>query len=379
MTFDVDVLPHGTRLEHHRGRVLRGTDQEGHEIFRLHWDDGVLVQVSLFRPDRTQVLLRKSDTLHPLFGAVDLVVDPTGPHVLGKAAAVDWSAPRAIPPLDDPGALPPGTGTAILNLLALQASRAGRASLRYVGPYPTAALFRTLLQSFRVRDPFAAEALFTGDVERIAVSGRMTEIPVDFEPAPHAWRWSGPGVCLQLRDGVERVYLDGRPFDAFGDSPRRLRTVDEDLVLTMDIAGEPWAEIAILDAEGRLKSRNETLPELPAGLDGAELPAEIVAVLAEVLENDAPVLLRPAIAEVLRAHAVVWAPTGLDVARFARDRFEIHTALALRLPERAPEEMLRLLVHALGPIVRHIAQDRLRAADRPARAVPNDGLPPPGE
>ena len=95
-------------------------------------------------------------------------------------------------------------------------------SLRYRGPYPTAALFDSLLCSFVVQgDVQAALVRFTTDVERTAVLGQMHESDVEFEPAPFEWSWPHARVCVQRRDGVERIFIDGHAFDALRRGPRR--------------------------------------------------------------------------------------------------------------------------------------------------------------
>ena len=49
-------------------------------------------------------------------------------------AAVDWACIEAIPPLAEPARLPPGGGTAVLNLIAALAADQGRTRLPYAGP-----------------------------------------------------------------------------------------------------------------------------------------------------------------------------------------------------------------------------------------------------
>ena len=79
------------------------------------------------------------------------------------------------------GALPPGTGGAIMNCIAERAERR-RPALRYAGPYPTPALYRTLLRSFR-RPPTKGRSRAMSSSAR--ARSRATPIAVDFAPAPH--------------------------------------------------------------------------------------------------------------------------------------------------------------------------------------------------
>ena len=69
-------------------------------------------------------------------------------HPLTWMGAVDWAVPRTIPPILAPSVLRAGAGTMILNVLATRARDAGVHRLRYAGPYPTAALWRSLQRSF---------------------------------------------------------------------------------------------------------------------------------------------------------------------------------------------------------------------------------------
>src|SRR4029077_6637607 len=93
-------------------------------------------------------------------------------------SAIDWDRPTRIPTIAEPGRLPPGTGSALLNELARRATQ----PLRYAGPYPTPALYRALQRSLRAS---AGEAEFTADVVGRALRLADDEIPVDFAPAPH--------------------------------------------------------------------------------------------------------------------------------------------------------------------------------------------------
>ncbi|MBI3636201.1 MAG: hypothetical protein HY216_08305, partial [Candidatus Rokubacteria bacterium] len=90
-------------------------------------------------------------------------------------AALDYARVDHIPPLADPERLPPGGGTALLNLIATLAAEQGRARLAYRGPYPTEQLFLALLECFRYVAPRGGDhplSAFTHDV-------------LEWEPAPH--------------------------------------------------------------------------------------------------------------------------------------------------------------------------------------------------
>jgi len=151
---------------------------------------------------------------HPLWGPSDRIVagPPERPRVLTVSAALDWDRIDRIPALADPTRLPPGAGTAILNLLAGLAAEQGAAALRYRGPYATEQLFWALLESFRLDEPAGALERFLADAEAAFLAGTMREAPVDWRPAPHEPRLRDGGVGVQLRDGVEKVRWDGRTY-----------------------------------------------------------------------------------------------------------------------------------------------------------------------
>ena len=60
--------------------------------------------------------------------------------------AVEWGRVGDIPTVAEPARIPPGGGTAILNLLSLLAREQGLPRVVYDGPYPTEALFLSLLE-----------------------------------------------------------------------------------------------------------------------------------------------------------------------------------------------------------------------------------------
>src|SRR5262245_40981048 len=79
---------------------------------------------------------------HPLLGDAHLVLRDGEP--ITAMSAIDWARPTQIPTVAEPRALPRGSGTLLINEIALRAQRAGVLSLRYAGPYATPALFATL-------------------------------------------------------------------------------------------------------------------------------------------------------------------------------------------------------------------------------------------
>ena len=82
--------------------------------------------------------------LHPLLGDAFVICDRAG-EPLTAMSALDLDHPHEIPVIAEPAKLPAGTGALLLNRIAERAP----GPLRYAGPYPTPALYRALVRSFR--------------------------------------------------------------------------------------------------------------------------------------------------------------------------------------------------------------------------------------
>jgi len=81
------------------------------------------------------------------WGASDRIM--RGHEPLTSFEALDWRDVDRVPALAEPSRLPPHGGTTLLNLIASLAADQGRRHLTYRGPWPTEALFLSLLESFR--------------------------------------------------------------------------------------------------------------------------------------------------------------------------------------------------------------------------------------
>src|SRR5215216_2437605 len=136
------------------GTLVAITDRTGHAWARLAWDGDRLARVEV--PGATVIGAVIRDRL---LGDAHEV--RTGDRAATSMSAVDWARPTEIPTIAAPARLPPGAGGALLNALAVLAARAGVPALRYAGPYPTPALWRALVRSFRTAGDQAA---FTADV-----------------------------------------------------------------------------------------------------------------------------------------------------------------------------------------------------------------------
>ncbi len=312
-------------------------------------------------PDHRTVLVERDAADHPVLGRCDRFLSEDGDE-LALASATDWRAPTRIPAVDRPSALPRGAGTAIVNLLASQALRNGGRPLRYHGPYPSPALWSTLMASFEVREDSAqARSTFIAQAPQRALHGIHGEIPIDFHPTPHTWHWPRPRVCVQRRDTIERVYVDGRAFDHQG---RGLWRLDEDrsmLVARVVLGTEAWAEVLRLDSDGTPQSEPSPLPPAPADLTGIALPSEVVAVLGDVLVGQAPHLLQEPLRQLLSATTLQWDDTCEELTRHRGDVLELHAGLVAALPTE-PTALLGVLVQLVEGPLRRAAAASLAAA-----------------
>lgn len=189
-------------------------DRHGHVHAVARWaPDGSLAWATLRTPAGGWIGLEPGTAVHALWGRSDRLVDPTDGRTLARLAALDYPTIGSIPPLDVPGALPPGAPEALLNWLAGLAGHGGAEPLCYVGPYATARLFEGLCRSFApVGDVDAARAAFSERELDAALAARMVESPVAWRPAPFSPLVTTEGVTVHLRRGIEAVWLGAVPF-----------------------------------------------------------------------------------------------------------------------------------------------------------------------
>lgn len=359
----VDRLPHGSRVESIGGLPITGYDPNGNIALEARWNGRELDRMRLALPGRGTITVSPKAGSDPLLGVVDQLSLVTGQPLAG-IRAVSWAAPDHIPPVNVPGALPTGAGTAILNVIAQLARAAGHSPLRYRGPYPTGALFDALSECFAVRgDPAEAFACFNRDVEYSARHGRFVEPEVDFYPAPFERRWSPDGsVCAQLRDGVEKLYVEGRGYARNAAGARRLRAEGSDWLATVELGGRLWATVARVSAAGELLEGPIPPPPAANEFTGRELPASIRAALVRSLPARAPELLRDALARVLESIPIAFGDAGLDAATVRADRIIVHAALPSLLAAADPSELLEALGRAVEQPAQRVAKRVLEKA-----------------
>lgn len=266
---------------------------------------------------------------HPLLGEAH-AIEHAG-RIVTHISVIDWDQPTEIPAIAEPGALPANTGGALMNELARRAKQ----PLRYAGPYPTPALYRTLARSFR---PSADEATFTKDLLRRAATLARDEIAVDFTPAPHE-RIANAHGHVELRDGLERAVIDGVAYE-----PGAIARI-EGRHAEVWFGDEPWARVATFDARGALVDGPHPIPAPHSDVVGKPFPPALTHALAALVSELVPLGLP------VELPSVTWGDLGARAARATPDGYEVHAALWERL---APQGMARLalaLAEALAPVV----------------------------
>ena len=244
------------------------------------------------------------------------------------------------PPLADPTRLPPGAGSAILNLIAGLAADQGAARLRYRGPYATEQLFWTLAESFRFDaaepDPLGC---FLEGAEAAFLAGELREAPLDWTPAPHERRWLDEGLYVQLRDGVEKVAWEGRTYyRAEWQGLRRrehrvvrpIATADgrRRFVVGLVALGRPLEDHLVLGENGEPVDR--VAPDAATAAPDAEAPLAPPwrDALASLVPLDATPLLASALAAAWPALDVAWGPVTRDLVEVRGERLRLSPALA---------------------------------------------------
>ena len=345
--------PHGSIEERRHDRPIRLTDGRKTTAWQCEWSPRGDLRWARLRAPGGEVVEVRPGGRHPIFGEA-MEVRRNG-EAIARFARVSFAAPAEIPAMDSPGALPPGAGTAILAFLAARARAAGVEVLRYRGPYPTAALFDSLLECFRVAEysPAAALERFVADAESRMLAASMEVVDVGFSPAPPERRWLSGGVCAQLRDGVEKLFVGGRAYARDASGARRLRPRGDGYAAVVEIAGETVCEVAELDASGELVAGPHEIPAIDSPLLGRALPAAVGRALAEALAARAPTLLCDAVREILLATPITWGDPGPDEAAVRGDELVIHPALADHLEGR---ELLEAIARAIELPAQRLAQ-----------------------
>lgn len=302
--------------------------------------------------------------LHPLLGDAQLILH--GGEPITAMSAIDWERPTQIPTIAEPRVLPRGSGTMLVNEIALRAQRAGVNTLRYAGPYPTPALFATLRRSFRTT---ASEATFTADVLGRAMRLARDEVAVDFVPAPFERRLM-PYGSIDVRDGIERAVIGGvlydregsvgsiarlDPTDRAGSDPRQGR--EHHAVLAFGEA--VWTTIATLTDDGGLAGDVQPIPALDSSVIGKSFPPELKEQFAALVADAVPSPLAHDARQVILARPVVWADLGWRAAAIQDDGFALHAGWWTHLAPRGVQAFALAVSDALATVITQVILDEV--------------------
>lgn len=352
------MTSHGTRYEEHAGLLARVLDRTGCVHATLTWRGktlevldvpgghvrGAVIEDPLLGPAHA---IDHATTIDPR----DPDANPRGrpPHRATTMSAIDWARPTQIPAISAPAKIPGGAAAPIMNVIALLAERAGVPALRYAGPYPTHALWRTLLRSFRTTG--TEDAFTAGALERAARVAR-DEIAIDFVPAPHE-RVVIPRGLVELRDGVERVVLDGVAYIA-GGSPARLVTEDGEARAEVWFGDAAWAHVVTLAVDGSVLEGPHAIPASRSYVIGQAFPAALRGALAELVAEAVPAPLAIAARSLIAARAIRWADLGARAAIHDDAGFAVHAALWDRIAPQGLAQLALALAEALAPIAAQV-------------------------
>jgi hypothetical protein len=280
---------------------------------------------------------------HPLLGDAQVIEHAGAP--LTAMSAIDWQRPTQIPTIAEPRTLPRGTGTLLMNEIATRAQRAGVPSLRYAGPYPTPALFGTLLRCFRTT---ASEAEFAANVLDRALRVARDELPIDFVPAPFTRTTTSYG-SFDVRDGIERAVIGGVLYDREGTIGSLARLVDNEAVLAFgDVV---WARIATLADDGSLAGPVQPIPPLTGDIVGKSFPHELKEQFAALVADAVPAPLAADARAVLLARPVTWRDLGWRAAAIEDDGFALHAGWWTQLAPRGLQAFALAVSDALATVI----------------------------
>jgi hypothetical protein len=299
---------------------------------------------------------------HPLLGDAHIIEHNRKP--ITAMSAIDWDRPTRIPTIAEPRALPAGSGSALLNEIARRAQAAGVTALRYAGPYPTHALFKSLLRSFRTE---ADEDDFTNDVLGRAMRVARDEIAVDFTPAPFTRRATQHGF-VDVRDGaVERVQIGGVVYDVDGTvgSLARLLPTSHGWAARLGFGTEyAWTTIADLDAKGEVVDGPHAMPRMKHDVIGKEFPRELRMQFADAVGDLVATPLADDAKAAVLARPVVWQDLGWRSAAKHGEGFALHAAMWTVVAPQSRQQFVLTVSYHLAMIVQTTLVDEVAATLR---------------
>ncbi|MEW6298826.1 MAG: hypothetical protein AB1671_13995 [Thermodesulfobacteriota bacterium] len=366
-------------------RRLATFDRRGRLLLLMTWDaGGTLVRFKVRNLDGRFLGVVRHAASHLGWGQSDCVwtLAEEGGFTLDRwltlFRSVVYEDLDFLPPVDDPTRLPPGGGSSILNVLALLAQDQGKETLRYRGPYPSERLFATLRESFRSGgEPGVARERFTREAEEAAVQFKTVEPAVDWVPCPHERFFAAAHTCVQLRDGVEKVYDRGRVYyrpdvsvNAYTVRPERLDKGKRYYVAGLSVLGHALEDHLVLDESGEILERPRGSCARPVR-GPTRLSDEWKAVLVRLIAAESTPLLQAELWPAIAHLTIEWGEMAGELWRVDGDTVVLHAGMigvyrdvlgrarsageGLLLAARFASELARLV----GPLVRQRAQARL--------------------
>jgi hypothetical protein len=346
-------------------RPLIEFDRLGTLLALARWDEaGRLAWAKLRLPDGRWIGIEPRAPDSPLWGESDrlwLLADGapfTPAEALSHFQATDYGTVSAIPALAEPERLPPGAGTTVLNFLASLLVRQGTARVLYRGPYPTEQLFTALLESFRY------EASAADPLERFQ-RGDLAWIP-----APHERRFLPDGICLHLRDGVEKVVFGGRSYyrrqwqSVIRAEPRVIREEGKRTLCSLWALGRPIEDHLVLSPDGEVID----IPEIRAESGPVEsLSQPWLAALDALLAHQSAPALGPWLTAAREATRIEWGPVAGDILSASDEGIRVSLKLPRSFRERlagcrTEAERLQLALGFVSDVARLVGPTlRLRA------------------
>ena len=354
------------------GRLAGEVDRHGAAISELAWsDDGRLRRAAVRIPDGSWVTIVPGAGAPGPWGASDALHHEG--RLVTRFGALDWARIDRIPPLAEPARLPPGAGTAVLNLVARLATEQGARALRYDGPYPTEQLFLALLESFRWTGADDGDPLLAFMASALA-----------WIPAPHTHAFEPDGIYVQRRERIEKIVAGGRGYyrpDWQGvtrRTPRLVRDAAGTVRASLQLLGVVLEDHVVLDPEGAVLERPAPPPDRPGTRPFS--PPLVNGLVAVVAAGSAPPL-DPFIRRVAASLAFEWGPVAADFVDVAPARVRVSPRLvrALRTVLARGESRLervgaglaalRELAELVGDELRRRAQCALAEADAATQAA----------
>ena len=232
--------------------------------------------------------------------------------------ALDWARIDRIPVLAEPARLPPGGGSAVLNLVAARAAEQGAGPLPYRGPYPTEQLFLTLLESFRY-EPDASDPLAAFMAEGLA-----------WRPAPCERLFIGGDLYVQRRERIEKVVWRGITYyrpewqGIVRHAPRRIVDSPEGVRCGLWALGHRLEDSLALRANGDLDA---ILAGEPAPAPSRPLPDAVWAGVAAAVAARGAAPLAPFVESAAQKLSLEWGPVARDLVQIGRGRVRVAARL----------------------------------------------------